>query len=125
MVNILNMMKQISEETNYFSIKPSKEIVQKAKKAFDKGIDCILKTQYKQKGVLTAWCAQHDEFTLAPANARAFELASLSGYESTKIVLLLMSIEKPSREIITSVKSAVEWFEKTKITNLEEKRVSR
>ncbi|MTH16014.1 pectate lyase [Flavobacterium sp. LC2016-01] len=123
MVNILNVMKQISEETDFYSIKPSKEIVQKAKKAFDKGIDCILKTQYKQKGVLTAWCAQHDEFTLAPANARAFELASLSGYESTKIVLLLMSIEKPSREIITAVKSAEEWFEKTKITNLEEKRI--
>ncbi|MRX69426.1 pectinesterase [Flavobacterium resistens] len=123
MVNILNVMKQISEETDFYSIKPSKEVVQKAKKAFDKGIDCILKTQYKQKGVLTAWCAQHDEFTLAPANARAFELASLSGYESTKIVLLLMSIEKPSREIVTAVKSAVAWFEKTKITNLEEKRV--
>jgi pectinesterase len=58
---------------------------------------------------------------LAPANARAFELASLSGYESAKIVLLLMSIDKPSREMVTAVKSAVEWFEKTKITNLEEK----
>ncbi|KAF2511412.1 pectate lyase [Flavobacterium zhairuonense] len=123
MVNILNVMKEVSEETDFYSIKPSKEVVQKAKKAFDKGIDCILKTQYKQKGVLTAWCAQHDEFTLAPANARAFELASLSGYESTKIVLLLMSIDKPSREIVTAVKSATEWFEKTKITNLEEKRV--
>ncbi|TDO99233.1 pectate lyase [Flavobacterium sp. 245] len=123
MVNILNVMKQISEETDFYSIKPSKEIVQQTKKAFDKGIDCILKTQYKQNGVLTAWCAQHDEVTLAPANARAFELASLSGYESTKIVLLLMSIEKPSREIITAVKSAEEWFEKTKITNLEEKRI--
>ncbi|WP_431242071.1 pectate lyase [Flavobacterium sp. P21] len=123
MVNIMNVMKQISEETDFYSIKPSKEIVEKCKKAFEKGIDCILKTQYKQNGVLTAWCAQHDEVTLAPANARAFELASLSGYESTKIVLLLMSIEKPSREILIAVKSAEEWFEKTKITNLEEKRV--
>ncbi|WP_029273492.1 pectate lyase [Flavobacterium sp. KJJ] len=123
MVNILNVMKQVSEGTDYYSIKPSQTIVEKTKKAFDKGIDCILKTQYKQNGVLTAWCAQHDEITLAPANARAFELASLSGYESTKIVLLLMSIEKPSPEIITAVKSAQAWFEKTKITNLEEKRV--
>jgi len=123
MVNIMNVLKQIGEETDFYSIKPSKEVVAKCKKAFDKGIDCILKTQYKQNGVLTAWCAQHDEFTLAPANARAFELASLSGGESAKIVLLLMSVEKPSREIITSVKSAVAWFDKTKITNLEEKRV--
>jgi len=123
MVNILNVLKQVSEETDFYSIKPSKEIVEKAKKAFDKGIDCILKTQYKQNGILTVWCAQHDEVTLAPANARAFELASLSGYESAKIVLLLMSIEKPSPEIISAIKSAQTWFEKTKITNLEEKRV--
>ena len=123
MANILIILKEISEQTDYYSIKPSKEIVEKTKKAYDKGIDCILKTQYKQNGILTAWCAQHDEITLAPANARAFELASLSGFESAKIVLLLMSIEKPSPEIITAVKSAQAWFEKTKITNLEEKRV--
>jgi len=123
MVNILNIMKHVSEDTDFYSIKPSAAIVEKAKKSFDKGIDCILKTQYKQNGVLTAWCAQHDEVTFAPANARAFELASLSGYESAKIVLLLMSIEKPSAEIITAVKSAHAWFEKTKITNLEEKRI--
>ncbi|MFC0781089.1 pectate lyase [Flavobacterium sp. HJSW_4] len=123
MVNIMNVIREIADQTDYYSIKPSAEIVGKCKKAFDKGIDCILKTQYKQNGVLTAWCAQHDEVTLAPANARAFELASLSGYESTKITLLLMSIDKPSREIVTAVKSAEAWFEKTKITNLEEKRV--
>ena len=123
MVNVLHIIKQVSEETGYFSIKPSKEIVAKAKKSFEKGIDCILKTQYKQNGVLTGWCAQHDEVTLAPANARAFELASLSGSESAKIVLLLMAIEKPSAEVITAVQNAQAWFEKTKITNLEEKRV--
>jgi len=123
MVNIMNIMKNVSEQTDFYSIKPSQEIVEKARKSFDSGVDCILKTQYKQNGVLTAWCAQHDETTLLPANARAFELASLSGYESAKIVLLLMSIEKPTPEIITAVKSAHAWFEKTKITNLEEKRV--
>lgn len=122
MVNILTILKEVGQQTDYYSIKPSKEVVEKAKIAFDKGIECILKTQYKQNGVLTAWCAQHDEVTLEPANARAFELASLSGFESAKIVLLLMSIEKPSPQIITAVKSAKIWFEKTKITNLEEKR---
>ena len=123
MVNILNIMKHVSDESDFYSIKPSAAIVEKAKKSFEKGIDCILKTQYKQNGVLTAWCAQHDEVTFAPANARAFELASLSGYESAKIVLLLMSVEKPSPEIISAIKSAQAWFEKTKITNLEEKRI--
>lgn len=123
MVRILDVMKEVSEETDFYSIKPSKEIILKTKTAFDKGIDCIIKTQYKQDGVLTAWCAQHDEVTLLPAKARAYELPSLSGKESAKIVLLLMSIKNPSPEIITAVKSANTWFEKTKITNLEEKRV--
>ncbi|WP_276381309.1 pectate lyase [Flavobacterium sp. H4147] len=120
MTRILNVLKEISEETDFYSIKPSKEIVTKTKTAFDKGIDCILKTQYKQNGVLTGWCAQHDEVTLLPAKARAYELPSLSGKESAGIVLLLMSIEKPSPEIITAVKSAYAWFEKTKITNIKE-----
>lgn len=123
MVRIMNVMKEIGNQTDFYSIKPSKEIIEKAKKSFEKGIDCIIKTQYKQNGVLTAWCAQHDEVTLVPAKARAYELPSLSGKESAKITLLLMSIEKPSPEIITAVKSAQAWFEKTKITNLEEKRV--
>ncbi|MBP4137006.1 pectate lyase [Flavobacterium geliluteum] len=123
MVNILDILREIAYETNFYSIKPSAAELEKTKVALNKGIDCILKTQYKQNGVLTAWCAQHDEVTLAPANARAFELASLSGFESAKIVLFLMSVKNPSPEIITSVKSAYAWFEKTKITNLEEKRV--
>lgn len=124
MVNILNVLKEYVDKSDYYSIKLPEATVEKAKIAFEKGIDCILKTQYKQNGVLTAWCAQHDEVTLLPANARAYELASLSGKESAKIVLLLMSIENPSPEIITAVNSAVTWFEKTKITDLREERVA-
>lgn len=122
MVNILNVLKEIFDKTDYFSIKPSEETVKRTKVAFDKGIDCIVKTQYKQNGVLTGWCAQHDEYTLAPAKARAYELPSLSGKESAQIVLLLMSIENPSKEIITAVNSAVAWFEKAKIKGLREQR---
>jgi len=120
MVNIMNVLENCINDNGYYSIKPPQETIEKAKKAFDKGIDCILKTQYKQNGVLTVWCAQHDEVTLLPANARAFELASLSGKESAKIVLLLMSLENPSPEVITAVNSAVAWFEKTKLTGIRE-----
>jgi len=123
MVNILYVLKHCIDKTDYYSIKLPEATIERAKIAFDKGIDCILKTQFEQNGVLTAWCAQHDEVTLLPANARAYELASLSGKESAKIVLLLMSIENPSPEIVTAVNSAVTWFEKTKITDLREERV--
>lgn len=64
------------------------------------------------------WCAQHDEHTLAPAKARAYELPSLSGAESDNIVLLLMSIPDPSPRIIASVEAAVSWFKANKITGI-------
>lgn len=123
MVNILNVLKEVKDKTDYFSIKAPEETIKKVVIAYNKGIDCILKTQYKQNGVLTSWCAQHDENTFEPAKARAYELPSLSGKESAKIVLFLMSIENPSKEVINAVNSAVAWFEKVKITGLREERI--
>ena len=120
MVNILNLLKEIKNNTNFYAIKPADDVLKKIEIAFQKGIDCILKTQYKQNGILTVWCAQHDENTLLPAKARAYELPSLSGAESAEIVMLLMSIENPSKEIVNAVESAVSWFEKVKITGLKE-----
>ncbi len=124
MVNILNLLKELKDKTGCYSIQVPDEIAKMCETSFNKGIDCILKTQYKQNGRLTAWCAQHDRETLEPAKARAYELPSLSGKESAKIVLLLMSIKKPSKEIRTAVESAVAWFEKTKITGIKIETVS-
>ncbi|MFL1013442.1 pectate lyase [Flavisericum labens] len=118
MVNILNLLKDLKDNPHKISIKPSDEIIEKIQMAFNKGVDCILKTQYKQNGVLTGWCAQHHEKTLEPAKARSYELPSLSGKESAGIVLLLMSIEKPSEEIKNAIKKAVEWFEAVKVTGI-------
>jgi PelA/Pel-15E family pectate lyase len=96
----------------------------RAADAVARGIDCILKTQVKQDGQLTAWCAQHDEKTLEPAWARAYEPPSLSGSESVGIVRFLMAIEKPSPEVIASVEGAAAWFRKVPITGqrLDERR---
>lgn len=121
MVNILNLFKELIEQTDYYAIKPPKETIHRLRLAFDKGIDCILKTQYRQNGVLTAWCAQHDAITLAPAKARSYELPSLSGGESAGIVDLLMRIDNPSQEVITAINAAVNWFEKVKISGIRQK----
>lgn len=82
----------------------------KAAAAVQRGLDCILKTQIKQDGKLTAWCAQHDERTLAPAWARKYEPPSLSGGETAEIVRFLMSVEKPSREIVAAIEGAIAWL---------------
>lgn len=115
MVNIMLVVRAIAEQNGHFSIVPDEATILKAEKAFQKGIEIILKTQYKQNGVLSVWCAQHDETTLQPAKARAYELPSLSGGESPGIVLLLMSLENPSPEIVNAIQSAVLWFDKVKI----------
>lgn len=114
MINVMKIMRDASLGKAPFAFFPD-SVKQKAKTALDKGIDCILKTQYVQNGKLTVWCAQHDEKTLKPANARAFELASLSGQESDDIVLFLMSLSKPSQAVVNSVEAAVEWFHNTEI----------
>ncbi len=90
----------------------------KAREAFDKGVACILKCQIKVEGKLTGWCAQHDELDYSPRPARSFELVSISGHESVGIVRLLMSLEKPSPEVIAAVEGAVAWFEAAKIKGI-------
>lgn len=87
-----------------------------AQKAIDKGLDVILKTQIRVNGRLTGWCAQHDEVTLKPADARSYELASISGMETVTLVEYLMTLENPSPEVITAIQSACAWFETSKIT---------
>ena len=78
--------------------------------AVARGIDVILRSQIKQDGQLTAWCAQHDERTLEPAWARSYEPPSLSGGESVGIVRFLMSVENPTPEIVAAIEGAVRWL---------------
>ena len=117
MTNVLKLMRDISKGKAPYAYLPD-DIRQQAQTSLDKGVDCILKTQVKQNGQLTVWCAQHDEHTLAPAKARAYELPSLSGQESDDIVLFLMSLSKPTPEIIACVEAAVAWFKKVEINGL-------
>jgi pectinesterase len=115
-INVLKLLKEISSGSQKYRFVTDDVVLAGVKQALEKGIDCILKTQFVQNGVLTVWCAQHDEITLLPAKARAYELPSLSGSESAGIVDFLMSLENPSPEIIKAVKAAVAWFDKVKIT---------
>lgn len=120
MMNIMNLLKDIKDKNGKISIEPAPEVLKEIERSFNKGIDCILKTQYKQNGVLTGWCAQHDENTLKPAKARSYELPSLSGKESAGIVLLLMSIENPSEDVKKAINSAITWFEEAKLTGIKQ-----
>ncbi|MBQ8725435.1 MAG: pectate lyase, partial [Oscillospiraceae bacterium] len=90
-----------------------------AETAVDNGLRCILDTQIEINGELTAWCQQHDEYTLEPTSGRAYELASLSSSESSNIVTYLRSIENPSSEIIRSINAAVTWMSNAQLNGIE------
>lgn len=114
MINVLALLQDIAEEKNDFEV-IDKNYISKCNAAIAKGIDCILKTQYKQNGVLTSWCAQYNAKTLVPEMARKFELASLSGSESVGILRFLMRQQNPTKEMIAAVNAAIVWFNKVKI----------
>lgn len=81
----------------------------KFKAAVVKGVDYILKAQWKQNGKLTVWCAQHGANDYLPKPARAYELESLSGSESVGVLAFLM-IQPQTAQIETAVKAGVAWF---------------
>ncbi len=123
MINVLWVLKYTAEGLNDFEV-VDKSLIPEAKNAMIKGIDCILKTQYVQSGKLTAWCAQHDRISLKPANARAFELASISGSESVGICYFLMGIENPTPAIKNAINSAISWLENVKISGIKVQDIS-
>ena len=116
MINVMKLLQAVAAGTEPYSFVDS-ERQALAASAVKLGIDCILKSQIKQKGALTVWCAQHDENTLEPAWARAYEPPSLSGSESVGIVRFLMSVENPTPEIINAVEGAVSWLRSVAITD--------
>lgn len=114
MVNALNILYDVSKRINGYQVEDS-TLVKPSKIAVEKGVDCILKTQVKVKGKLTAWCQQHNEKTLKPAPARKFELISLSGAETVGIVKFLMKQDNQSNQVKTAIEAAIDWLNKSKI----------
>ncbi|WP_223860985.1 pectate lyase [Spirosoma validum] len=123
MIDVLWVMDHVATGTDGFNV-VSKSLRDQAKKAVKQGIQCILKTQYRQNGKLTAWCAQHDRYTLQPAKARTFELPSLSGNESVGIVQFLMHIDNPSPAVKQAIQAAVTWFESVKLRGIAVKTIN-
>lgn len=114
MINVLNIMLNISNKTNDFEVVNPK-LANKATEAVKKGVDCIVKSQVLQNGKPSIWAAQYDHQTLKPAKARAFEPASLSTAESAGIVKFLIKLENPSDAVKAAINNAIIWFDHSKI----------
>lgn len=116
MVRLMEFLREVYQSKTFQFVAADKKAA--ARQAFDRGIVCILKCQIKVDGQLTAWCAQHDEKDLSPRPGRSYELVSLSGAESVKVVLLLMSLDHPRPDVGAAIEGAVAWFESAKLTGI-------
>jgi PelA/Pel-15E family pectate lyase len=110
MVGVMTVLRDIAAGKSPYEFL-DEETRKRAAEAVDEGIECILKCQIVVDGAKTAWCAQHDSETLAPAKARSYELPSISGGESVHVVEFLMQVENPDRRIVEAIEAAIAWYE--------------
>lgn len=115
MINVMNVLQDVIEGKNDFDVVDPK-LVMPARSAVARGIACILQTQIKANGVLTAWAAQYNKATLQPEMARKFELVSVASSESVGIIRFLMRLKNPDERIRKAITSAVSWLDKVKIS---------
>jgi len=120
---IMILFKNIKENKNEYSF-VDKKMRKEVSSSFEKGLQCILKIQINDAGKPTVWCQQYDEVTLQPAWARAFEPPSICNAESSGVVLLLMSIDHPSKNVISAVENAEAWFHESEIHNTRVKTIA-
>lgn len=116
-VMVLDFFRDVLEEREALSPLLDEAYMDAIEDALDRGIDYILKTQILVDGQLTAWCAQHDPITYEPTKARAYELISISGYESVGIIEFLISMGDEDPRIVEAVESAVAWFNQAGVAN--------
>lgn len=86
--------------------------------AVQRGDACLLQLQVRQRDGLSIWAGQYEPQTLAPAGGRRFELPALVTDESVGVVRYLMSIERPSPQVVASIEAALRWFERNALSGL-------
>ncbi|HEX8499987.1 MAG TPA: pectate lyase [Pyrinomonadaceae bacterium] len=117
MAGVLELLRDVARrEPVYAFVDEARRL--KSERAVGRGVECILKTQVRVAGKLTAWGAQHDEVTLAPAPARKFEPVSLASKESVGITRFLMGVERPDARVVEAVEAAVAWFRAAQVSGV-------
>ncbi|NUN70436.1 MAG: pectate lyase [Bacteroidetes bacterium] len=117
MLGVVRILQRIAGGTPQYAFVPP-ELRSRATAAYRRALQCILRTQIRVDGSLTAWCQQYDHRTLAPQNARTFEPIAICSMESAEIVQFLMRLPEPDSAVITAVEGAVRWFRRSGITGI-------
>lgn len=122
-IGILNVLQDAAANLPHWSWLDERRRVA-AKKAVDRGVECILKCQIVARDVREGWCQQHDAETFEAASARTFELASGCPQETTTIVRFLMRLDSPNQRVIETIDDAVAWLRLTQLNGIRVQRIS-
>ena len=119
MTEAMRLMRDVSSKSDEAAFTwVDEELAERAGASFDKALRLTLDLQVRIDGRLSIWCQQYDEETLLPAEARAYEPAALSTWESAEIVKFLQTLPEKSPEVVASIDAALAWFDDTKIVGL-------
>ena len=115
MTGTLRLLRDIANGKDELAVFPE-EIRNKAKAAYSKGVQCILRNQITVTcndgtKLLTAWCQQYSHKPPFPAIwAREFEPPAISSSESYGVLSLLMEDPEPSEELKKAIRAGCEFF---------------
>ena len=122
LTNVLELLLAVRDEDPAFAMVEG-DFRERVGRALEAGVACLLKLQVERDGKKTVWCQQYDALTLRPSSARKLEPAALSGMESVRVLKFLMSIRRPSPELIAAVEAGLAWLEQAKITDVAKRSV--
>lgn len=109
--NVLELYDRIIHDTQPFGnglISESKKA--EVQVAYDKDIQMVIDTQYKQSDIPTIWGSQYSNIS-TPDWARNFEPPSLDARASALLLEYLMTVTPRSDALKASIHYAVKWFQ--------------
>ena len=120
MTGTLRLLRDIANGKEDLTVFPE-EIREKAKVAYARGIQCILRDQVTVTlddgtKLITAWCQQYSHTPpFQPKWERQFEPPAICSLESFDVLLLLMEDPDPDERIKAAVKAGCEFFDRNDI----------
>ena len=115
MVNVLRVLDDVTAGRLKAASPDAKK---RAAAGLARGVDCLVASQVVEGGVRTAWAQQQDPLSYEPVGGRSYELPSLAGRESARLLSFLISRTAPSPAVVAGVHAAAAWLRARAITGM-------